>query len=422
MITTIISLFIFILIAFVGIDTVQAAKNFNSSKSNTHQASIKIDDGIGNTLRGYRIKESDVERVVNEISRGITIQDLKPMLWQIGLTQDGIVLVLSKLVDTEPGLKVLYQAYVGKVNQEVGDILLAYSIGGAEINKVADAVVAGIVEVDLKALLAEVGINQEKTEEVFVKIDAFETKFDSPEVEFTTATTGGAASPSDATDVTQGIEKVDVRRGTGEVSAPTAGDILTPTVESTVRLNSIERRDLTIKAVSTPDEEEPAQERGAVTPIDNDKISGEASPVSVRAVEVRGWDPMKKEEFLKTVKTHAEIQSKKDLENFAQGVLLKNENITDIEIKYDGPDVQSVKMGYRAPAKFLGIFKTSLKTSVEVNARNEVNVTFPWFRFLFSKQVGAEDIKEAAQNALDEDMQASQTLETLSSALEERFK
>jgi len=156
--------------------------------------------------------------------------------------------------------------------------------------------------------------------------------------------------------------------------------------------------------------------------IDNDKISREASPVSVRAVDVRGWDEKKKDAFLKTVKTHAEIQSKKDLENFAQGVLLKNENITEIEIEHDGAKFQSLKMDYRTPAKFLGIFKTSLKASVEIDAQNKVKVAFPWFRFLFSEPVSVQDMREVAQSAIDKEVQVSQMLETLSSTFKERFK
>src|SRR3989344_2171914 len=53
--------------------------------------------------------------------------------------------------------------------------------------------------------------------------------------------------------------------------------------------------------------------------------------VSVQAVEIRGWDATQKQEFLATVKVHAQVQSGQDLENFATGVLLRDENVDEVE-------------------------------------------------------------------------------------------
>lgn len=112
-----------------------------------------------------------------------------------------------------------------------------------------------------------------------------------------------------------------------------------------------------------------------------------ASGVSVSAVEIRGWNPQKKEEFLVTVKEHAELQSEQDLENFATGVLLKDKNIKSAELSEDSIDIE-----YSVPAKFLGIFNGSIKVNIsakkggeeiETDKYGRVKVKFPWYRFLF---------------------------------------
>ncbi|RJQ34407.1 hypothetical protein C4556_02710 [Candidatus Parcubacteria bacterium] len=122
--------------------------------------------------------------------------------------------------------------------------------------------------------------------------------------------------------------------------------------------------------------------------------------VSVSAVEVRGWDPKQKQEFLATVKAHAQVQSGQDLENFATGILLKDENVEEIS-----SDEDSVEVRYRVPAKFLGIFETSIPVIVVAEkAQGElgggVKVRFPWYRVLF----GIEE--EVSETSLETDIGA----------------
>ncbi|MDP3093880.1 MAG: phage tail protein [bacterium] len=57
------------------------------------------------------------------------------------------------------------------VNQQVGDILLRYGVGGAEINKVTDALAVGISAVDLKATLVKFGVSDAGIAEVFAELD-----------------------------------------------------------------------------------------------------------------------------------------------------------------------------------------------------------------------------------------------------------
>lgn len=132
-----------------------------------------------------------------------------------------------------------------------------------------------------------------------------------------------------------------------------------------------------------------------------------AQRVQVRAVEVRGWDPEKKEAFLETVQAHAEVKSEQDLENFAKGVLLNDENVADLSA-----DESSVEVRYHVPAKFLGFFKTTLTARVvaekgQGDKKGNIKVKFPWFRFLFgvsedvSKASLESDIDEAVSTDLD---------------------
>ena len=117
-----------------------------------------------------------------------------------------------------------------------------------------------------------------------------------------------------------------------------------------------------------------------------------SSAVVVKKVTVRGWDPAKKEEFLKSIKSFAELKSGQDLENFAKGVLLRDENV-DAAIVSE----EEVLVSYKMPAKFLGIFNSPLHVQIKVRADGEVMVKYPWFRFLFKKPVSADSIKQTMQ-------------------------
>jgi hypothetical protein len=116
---------------------------------------------------------------------------------------------------------------------------------------------------------------------------------------------------------------------------------------------------------------------------DLDFLRERAAEVSVSAVEVRGWDIKKKEAFLETVREHAQVRSGEDLENFAQGVLLRHEEIDSIET-----NAASVSVRSRAPARLFGIFRTSIEHETTITfgdgqRGSRVKVKFPWMRFLY---------------------------------------
>jgi len=119
--------------------------------------------------------------------------------------------------------------------------------------------------------------------------------------------------------------------------------------------------------------------------------------VSVKAVQVRGWDPVQKKEFLAEVKAHAEVKSGQELENFARGVLLKDENVGSIEMNEEG-----IQIAYSMPARFVGVFKSSVRAHVAVDASGRVKVKYPWYGFLFGKVTSAVEIEAEAQTAFPE--------------------
>ena len=128
---------------------------------------------------------------------------------------------------------------------------------------------------------------------------------------------------------------------------------------------------------------------------DDDAREGEHdNNVSVRAVEVRGWDPDKKQTFLGTVKAHAEVKSGQDLENFATGVLLKDENIEIVSFNNS-----EIKVEYKAQGKLFGFIPHTYRETITVDAKAEaserVKVRFPWYRFLLTSDLSADDITKS---------------------------
>ena len=123
----------------------------------------------------------------------------------------------------------------------------------------------------------------------------------------------------------------------------------------------------------------------------------ERARISVSAREVRGWDPERKEAFLADVREHAEVRSSEDLENFALSVLLRDEQVENLSFNYT-----EIKMSYRFPAKFLGIFNATLPAETHVDEMGRVKVKYPWYRVFYGKFVKIGDIKGESQGAVDE--------------------
>lgn len=158
----------------------------------------------------------------------------------------------------------------------------------------------------------------------------------------------------------------------------------------------------TIKATSTKDRSDKA------TPT---------NPVSVEAKDIRGWSEQEKSDFLQTVKTHAQLQSGNDLENFAKGVLVRDENVDSVTA-----DDDSVEVDYKLPAKFLGIFKTQISAMTDVsfdtdksgNGPKEVTVKFPWYRMFYSldQSVQEDILKNTISSTIEADVSSTTSTST----------
>lgn len=123
----------------------------------------------------------------------------------------------------------------------------------------------------------------------------------------------------------------------------------------------------------------------------------EGESVAVSAVEVRGWDAAKKQEFLAAKKSFAEIKSQQDLQNFARGVLLEDENIKDVQF-----NPKELQVEYKATGKLLGLIPISFTERViasgEDGAEVDFKVKLPWYGFLLSPDVDPEEIAKAAKD------------------------
>jgi hypothetical protein len=102
-------------------------------------------------------------------------------------------------------------------------------------------------------------------------------------------------------------------------------------------------------------------------------------------VEVRGWDPKEKKVTLQA----SDIQEYKDLEDYSQALVISDNNIKNVEI-VEG----DVMLTYQQPVKFLGLFRTTMQQTASVDEAGRVKVRFPWYGFLFKKEVDTTTVSE----------------------------
>ena len=121
---------------------------------------------------------------------------------------------------------------VGKVRQEVGDILLRYGVGGADINKVTDVLEGGgVYEAELKSFLIAIGVNEKGVQEVLAKLDELGAGADS-------TTAGGAVSTPAVRDGAVSAPATGGGAGAGKVEvAPDTGDFQPLATGILARLN-----------------------------------------------------------------------------------------------------------------------------------------------------------------------------------------
>lgn len=153
--------------------------------------------------------------------------------------------------------------------------------------------------------------------------------------------------------------------------------------------------DGSIKEDISDNADEDGRRNSTTTKSDETSDSADASvgsQIRMTARELRDWDTEKKSEFLTGLKTVIEVKTDKDLEDFAQGALLKDENVDSVSVDND-----NVKIVYNQPAKFLGFISTTISTDITASSKDDIKVKMPWYRFLFKVE------KEVDENLLKED-------------------
>ncbi len=105
--------------------------------------------------------------------------------------------------------------------------------------------------------------------------------------------------------------------------------------------------------------------------------------VEENEVEVRGWDPEKKEVTIKPEDVH----KGEDFLDFVGAVIIGDENIENVSLNYG-----EIKMEYIQPAKLFGFIPMNLTAQVELSEKDEVKVSFPWYTF-FTKN-NAKKVKD----------------------------
>jgi hypothetical protein len=75
------------------------------------------------------------------------------------------------------------------------------------------------------------------------------------------------------------------------------------------------------------------------------------------------------------------IQADADLTAYDNLVMQARPAVTAINTNSDG----SIDIGYSQPAKFLGIFPTSLSGDINIDAQGNATIRLPWWSFLYSK-------------------------------------
>jgi hypothetical protein len=124
--------------------------------------------------------------------------------------------------------------------------------------------------------------------------------------------------------------------------------------------------------------------------------------VQTDSVEVRGWDPVKKELTIGT----ADIQTGPDLADYAQALTVSDGNIKQIKISD-----HRVSLDYSHPALLFGFIPVNMNTLATVTfgdgARGaRVNVKFPWYKFLTKNNAAQiqQELKKTIENTGDDQL------------------
>lgn len=86
-----------------------------------------------------------------------------------------------------------------------------------------------------------------------------------------------------------------------------------------------------------------------------------------------------------------DVSTDADLKSFAMTELRKDSNLSSMAFSDS-----NLKVGYRAPGRFLGFIPLNMNVNVSVDASGDVNVSYPWYSFLVMSD--RADLTAAIQN------------------------
>ncbi len=103
-------------------------------------------------------------------------------------------------------------------------------------------------------------------------------------------------------------------------------------------------------------------------------------------VQVRGWDPVKKEVLIRT----GDVNTKEALTDYAVALLASSEEIDSVVV-----DDERVSIVYTQPVKLFGFLPVAMEQTVDADTEGRVKVSFPWWSFLAKKTTSVDEIESA---------------------------
>ena len=128
--------------------------------------------------------------------------------------------------------------------------------------------------------------------------------------------------------------------------------------------------------------------------------------VFVAAGDVNGLTPEQRQAVLATVKPAEQVASELDLQNFAVGIMLaENQPAESLSLNYE-----EIKFTYNLPAKLFGFIPVNYKVEVAIDKGDNENwdfgrvkVKLPWYSFLMRKGTSAKELELAVKQAGSEE-------------------
>ena len=118
-----------------------------------------------------------------------------------------------------------------------------------------------------------------------------------------------------------------------------------------------------------------------------------ATSAQVKTVKTSATSTVKVNIATSTQRSVMIVKTNDDLDFYNKTIIKNHQNIESVDVSSS-----SVKVAYKQPARFLGIFKTDLNAVASVDSNGAVVVSLPWYSFFYTKNTA--DVKTAMQAGL----------------------